>query len=43
MKYDTPVVFDVTDNDSFTKCIIEYISGMTDQFAIEVYEEIITF
>lgn len=43
LRYNTPVVFDVTDNDSFTKCIIEYISGMTDQFAIEVYEEIITF
>lgn len=41
--YDSPVVFDVNDNDSFTKCIIEYISGMTDQFAIQVYEEIITF
>lgn len=41
--YDSPVVFDVNDNESFTKCIIEYISGMTDQFAIQVYEEIITF
>lgn len=43
LRYNTQQVFDVTDNDSFTKCIIEYISGMTDQFAIEVYEEIITF
>ena len=31
-------VFDLNDNESFTKCIIEYISGMTDQFAIEVYD-----
>ena len=43
LKYNIPQVFDVTDNESFTKCIIEYISGMTDQFAIQVYEEIITF
>ena len=43
LKYNIPQVFDVTDNESFTKCIIEYISGMTDQFSIQVYEEIITF
>ena len=42
-RYNTQVVFDVNDEESFTKCIIEYISGMTDQFAIQVYEEIITF
>lgn len=43
LHYNTPQVFDINDNESFTKCIIEYISGMTDQFAIQVYEEIITF
>ena len=43
LHYDTPQIFDVNDNESYTKCIIEYISGMTDQFAIQVYEEIITF
>ncbi len=43
MRFDTPVVFDVNDEESFTKCIIEYISGMTDQYAIQIYEEIITF
>ncbi len=43
MRYNTQVVFDVTDPVSFEKCVIEYISGMTDLFAIEVYEEIITF
>lgn len=43
LRYNTPAVFDVNDNDSYTKCVIEYISGMTDQFAIQVYEEIITF
>ena len=43
LKYKTQAVFDLHDNESFTKCIIEFISGMTDQFAIQVYEEVITF
>ena len=42
-RYQTPVVFDLADNESYQKCVIEYISGMTDQFAIECYEEIISF
>lgn len=43
LHYDTPTVFDIYDNESFQKCVIEYISGMTDQFAITCYEEIIAF
>ncbi|MCR4578881.1 MAG: dNTP triphosphohydrolase [Treponema sp.] len=43
LKYNTRPVFDLHDEESYTKCIIEYISGMTDQFAIRVYEEIISF
>lgn len=43
LRYNTQQVFDINDNESYTKCIIEYISGMTDQFAIQLYEEIITF
>lgn len=43
LRYDTQTVFDVYDNDSFQKCIIEYISGMTDQYAIRLYEEVISF
>ncbi|MCQ2592799.1 MAG: HD domain-containing protein [Treponema sp.] len=43
LRYNTQPVFDINDFDSFQKCIIEYISGMTDQFAIQVYEEIISF
>ncbi|MBQ9238950.1 MAG: metal-dependent phosphohydrolase, partial [Treponema sp.] len=42
-RYNTPQVFDITDTASYEKCALEYISGMTDQFAIRVYEEIITF
>lgn len=36
-------VFDITEMDSYTKCVIEFISGMTDIFAMQVYEEIISF
>ena len=36
-------VFDLSQPDSFNKCIIEFISGMTDQFAITIHEEIIIF
>lgn len=43
LKYNTKPCFDISDEESYTKCVIEYISGMTDQFAIQVYEEIITF
>lgn len=43
LKYNTKPVFDINDEASYTKCIIEYISGMTDQYAIQIYEEIITF
>ena len=43
LKYNTRPIFDLNDEESYQKCIIEYISGMTDQFAIRVYEEIISF
>ena len=36
-------VFDLSQPDSFNKCIIEFISGMTDQFTITIHEEIISF
>ncbi len=39
----TKEVFDIFDNESYEKCVIEYISGMTDQYAIKVYNEIISF
>ena len=36
-------IFSLEDYSSFEKCVIEFISGMTDLFAIQVYEEIISF
>ena len=37
------VVFDMSVSTDFYKAIIYYISGMTDNFAIEIYNEIIHF
>ncbi|MCR5080416.1 MAG: HD domain-containing protein [Treponema sp.] len=42
-RYYTKEVFDINDPESYEKCIIEYISGMTDQFAISIFEEISNF
>lgn len=42
-RFDTEKIFDVNDVGSFSKCVIEYISGMTDLYAMKVYEEIISF
>ena len=43
LRFETPAVFNVHDNSSYEKCVIEFLSGMTDTFAIECYDEIITF
>lgn len=43
LHYKTPVCFFIKDILSYQKCIIEYISGMTDNFAITCYHEIIAF
>lgn len=44
LKFDSiQTVFDLSSSEGFAKCAIEFISGMTDQFAIAVHEEIISF
>ena len=37
------ILFSFGNKSDFCKCILYYISGMTDHFAIEVYQEIIGF
>ena len=37
------VIFDITNERDYKKAIISYISGMTDKFAIDTYNEIISF
>lgn len=37
------VLFDIHKEEDFVKAILYYISGMTDNFAMEIYNEIIGF
>ena len=37
------VIFNIENPNDYYKCILYYISGMTDNFAIEIYNEIIRF
>ena len=43
LKLNNKVIFDLENEANFYKCILYYISGMTDNFAIEIYNEIIGF
>ena len=36
-------IFNIDNENDYYKCILYYISGMTDNFAIEIYNEIISF
>ncbi len=42
-EYKNDIIFDIADERDYKKAIITYISGMTDKFAIETYDEIISF
>lgn len=42
-KFKNKIIFNLENTCDFYKCILYYISGMTDNFAIEVYNEIIGF
>ncbi len=37
------IVYNIEDEKEFSKCIIDFIAGMTDNFAIDMYNEIIGF
>ena len=43
LKLKNKVVFDINNEKHFYNSIIYFISGMTDNFAIEIYNEIIGF
>ncbi len=43
LHYETKEVFNINELESYEKCVIEYISGMTDKFAILIFNEIISF
>ena len=42
-KYQNKIIFDINDEKNFCKAIIYYISGMTDNYAIKMYNSIIGF
>ena len=43
LKLKNKIVFNISKQEDFSKAILSYISGMTDNFAIEIYNEIIRF
>lgn len=43
MKYDNKVVYNIENENDYKQAIIHYISGMTDNFAIKVFQELISF
>ncbi len=43
LKLKNKIIFDISNERDFSKAIISYISGMTDNFAMEIYNEIIRF
>jgi len=43
LKLKNKIIFDISNQKDFSKAIISYISGMTDNFAMEMYNEIIRF
>ena len=43
LKLKNKIIFDLSNEKDFSKAIISYISGMTDNFAMEMYNEIIRF
>lgn len=43
LKYMADRLYNPEDEDDYTRAILDYISGMTDSFAIKAFEEIISF
>lgn len=42
-KYFNKIVYDLNDSKQYSKAIIDYMSGMTDQYIVRTYNEIISF
>lgn len=43
LKLDNKILYNINNKSDYLKAIITYISGMTDKFAIDIYNEIIRF
>ena len=42
-KYRNKIIYDITNIVDYKKAIIDYISGMSDNYAIKIYSELIEF
>lgn len=42
-RYENEVIYNLKNENEYKKAIVDFIAGMTDNFAIKVYHEIITF
>ncbi len=42
-KYNNKILYDINKKEDYIKAIIIYISGMTDNFILKIYQEIISF
>lgn len=42
-KYCNKVIYDLTDINNYSRAIIDYMSGMTDQYIVRIYNEIVSF
>lgn len=42
-KYDNKIIYDLENEQDYARAIIDYISGMTDQYMVQVYNEIVSF
>ena len=42
-KYFNKVIYDLNNIQDYCRAIIDYMSGMTDQYIISVYDEIVKF
>lgn len=42
-KYCNRIIYNINESSDYKQAIIDFVSGMTDQFAIKTFEEIITF
>jgi len=43
LKFKNKIIYDAFNRESYIKCCLDFISGMTDNFALKVYHEIISF
>lgn len=41
--YNNEIIYNIEDRKSYTQAVIDYISGMSDNFALRIFEELTTF